>query len=95
MPLGTGWHNVELCGTVGTNTTWDLFRDGVEIVTDWVANTGTTAVGRIQIGDTAAKTFTANFDHVVLDEAPGDSATGDLTPPTAPGPPPAPARRPD
>ena len=80
-PIGTGWHNVELCGTVGSNTTWDLFRDGTEIVSDWVANTGTTPVGRIQIGDTAAKTFTINFDHVVLDEAPGDGATGDTTPP--------------
>ena len=27
--LGTGWHNVELCGTVGTDTTWNLYRDGV------------------------------------------------------------------
>ena len=85
VAIGTGWHNVELCGTVGSNTTWDLFRDGTEIVTDWVANTGTTPVGRIQIGDTAAKTFTINWDHVVFDTAPGDSATGDLTPPGAPG----------
>ncbi len=85
VPIGTGWHNVELCGTVGSNTTWNLFRDGTEIVSDWVANTGTTPVGRIQIGDTAAKTFTINWDHVVLDEAPGDGATGDTTPPSAPG----------
>ncbi len=76
VPIGTGWHNIELCGTVGSNTTWDLFRDGVEIVSDWVANTGTTPVGRIQIGDTAAKTFTVNFDHVVLDEAVGDLRDG-------------------
>ena len=85
VPIGTGWHNIELCGTVGSNTTWDLFRDGTEIISDWVANTGTTPVGRIQIGDTAANTFTINWDHVVLDEAPGDGATGDLTPPGAPG----------
>ena len=85
VPIGTGWHNVELCGTVGPNTTWDLFRDGTEIISDWVANTGTTPVGRIQIGDTAAKTFTINWDHVVLDTDPGDSATGDVIPPGAPG----------
>ena len=85
VAIGTGWHNIELCGTVGSNTTWDLFRDGTEIVNDWVANTGTTPVGRIQIGDTAAKTFTINFDHVILDEAPGDGATGETTPPGAPG----------
>ena len=83
-PIGTGWHNIELCGTVGSNTTWDLFRDGTEIVSDWVANTGTTPVGRIQIGDTAAKTFTINFDHVVLDEAAGDG--GDAATPRRPRP---------
>ena len=85
MALGTGWHNVELCGTVGTDTTWNLYRDGTQIVTNWVANTGTTPVGRIQIGDTAAKTFTVNFDHVVLDTAPGDDVTGDTTAPSVPG----------
>ena len=41
-------------------------------VGDWAANTGTTAIGRIQIGDTAAKTFTVNYDHVVMDEVVGD-----------------------
>ena len=86
VQLGTGWHNVELCGSVGSNTTWDLYRDGVRIVNAWQANTGTTPVGRIQIGDSAAKTFTANFDHVVLDQAPGDEgAPGDTTAPTVPG----------
>ena len=40
VALGTGWHNVELCGTVGTSSTWDLYRDGTVIVNDWVANSG-------------------------------------------------------
>ena len=62
---------MELCGTVGTNSTWDLYRDGVQIVTDWEADTGTTPIGRIQIGDTAAKTFTVNFDNVRMDTAVG------------------------
>ena len=67
------------------HTTWDLYRDGVLIVNDWAADTGTAAVGRIQIGDTAAKTFTVNFDHVVLDLVPGE-AGADATPgPTTPG----------
>jgi hypothetical protein len=69
--LGSGWHTVELCGTVGSATSWDLLRDGVVIVNDWVANTGTTPVGRVQIGDTAAKTFTVNFDDVRLDQVAG------------------------
>ena len=71
VQLGTGWHNVELCGTVGRATTWNLYRDGVQIVTAWAANTGSTPIGRIQIGDTAAKTFTANYDNVVVDQVVG------------------------
>jgi chitodextrinase len=69
--LGTGWHNVELCGTVGNATTWDLYRDGIKIVNAWAADTGTDPIGRIQIGDTSSKTWTANFDDVRLDQTPG------------------------
>jgi len=86
VQLGTGWHNVELCGTVGGATTWDLYRDGVKIVNAWAANTGTTPIGRVQIGDTAAGTFTVNFDHFVVDLVPGDAQQApDTTGPTTPG----------
>jgi alpha-tubulin suppressor-like RCC1 family protein len=72
VALGTGaWHTLELCGTVGASAPWDLYRDGTRIVSAWVANTGTTPVGRIEIGDASAKTFTANFDDVVVDQTPG------------------------
>ena len=70
VSLGTGWHRIEFCGTVGTAGTWSLYRDGVAIVTDWTANTGTTPVGRVEIGDTGVKTFTINFDDVAI-TAPG------------------------
>ena len=66
VALGTGWHSIELCGTVGTSGSWDLYRDGVEIVSDWAANTGTTRVGRVEIGDNGAKTLTINFDDVAV-----------------------------
>ena len=69
--LGAGWHTVELCGTVGTNTTWTLYRDGSTVAGPWTISTGTVPIGRIQIGDNAAKTWTANFDDVALDDAPG------------------------
>ncbi len=69
--LGSGWHGIELCGSVGTNTTWDLYRDGTKIVNAWQANTGTTPIGRVEIGDATAKTFTINFDDVVVDLLPG------------------------
>jgi len=83
--LGTGWHDVELCGTVGSAGTWDLYRDGVKIVDAWVADTGSEPIGRIQVGDTAAKTWTMNFDHVRVDLEPGGQAAPDTTPPTTPG----------
>lgn len=71
VALGTGWHEVELCGAVGTAGAWDLYRDGVKIVDAWIANTGPEPIGRVQIGDTAAKSWTINFDDVILDQAPG------------------------
>jgi hypothetical protein len=71
VALGSGWHNVELCGTVGSAGAWDLYRDGVRIVNGWVADTGPDPIGRVQIGDTAAKTWTVNLDDVRLDTTPG------------------------
>ncbi len=70
--LPAGWNRIELCGTgVTTSGTWSLYLNGTRIVNAWAANTGTTPVGRIQIGDTAAKTWTANFDDVIVDTAVG------------------------
>ena len=71
VSVGSGWHLIELCGTVGTATTWILYRDGVTIVSSWSANTGTVPVGRVDIGDNSAKTFTVNWDDVVVDQAAG------------------------
>jgi hypothetical protein len=72
VPLGTGWRAVELCGTVGSSGTWDLYLDGAAIVSAWPANTGTSPIGRVLLGDYQAKTWTANYDFVVLDHAPGE-----------------------
>jgi chitodextrinase len=71
MALGTGWHNLELCGTVGSAGSWDLYRDGVKILNGWTANTGTDPIGRIQLGDTGTKTWTINYDDIRLDQSPG------------------------
>ena len=71
VALGTGWHTLELCGTIGTAGTWDLYRDGVRIVNAWVANTGTGPVGRIELGNTNAGTWTVNFDDIRVDQSPG------------------------
>jgi chitodextrinase len=85
VALGSGWHNLELCGTVGSAGAWDLYYDGAKVVDGWVTDTGTEPIGRIQLGDTAAKTWTVNFDHVRVDLAPGEQAIPDTTPPTTPG----------
>ena len=80
--LGSGWHTVQACGTIGTAGKWSLYRDGVRIVTDWSANTGTTPVGRVEIGSVNARTFTANFDDVAVTDG---SASSETDPPTVPG----------
>jgi hypothetical protein len=67
VAIGSGWHLIQLCGTVGSNSAWDLYRDGVKIVSGFTADTGTTPIGRIQIGDTANKTWTINVDDVLFD----------------------------
>ena len=86
VALGSGWHNVELCGTVGSSSTWDLYRDGVKIVNAWSANSGTTrSVGSSSV-TAGPKTWTINYDHVLVDLQPGEASTGpDTTPPTTPG----------
>ena len=71
VALGSGWHTIELCGTVGVSGTWDLYRDGAKIVNAWPANTGTTPVGRVDIGNAQAVTATINFDDIVVDQTPG------------------------
>ncbi len=70
-PLPSGWNEVELCGTVGAATTWDLYLNGGKVVDSWATDTGSTGVGRIQIGDPTNKTITANWDDVVVDSAAG------------------------
>jgi hypothetical protein len=69
--LTPGWHTVELCGTVGTSSTWDLLLDGGVVLNDWTANTGTSPVARVEIGDTSARTWTINYDDVVVDSEVG------------------------
>jgi hypothetical protein len=68
VALGSSWHTIELCGTVGTTGAWSLRRDGTTILNGWVTNTGTTPIGRVEVGSSGAATFTANWDDVVVSE---------------------------
>ena len=69
MTMNT-WNRVELCGSVSPGS-WSLYLNGNRIVAGWAANTGTTPIGMVQIGDAGASTWTMNFDDVVVDRSPG------------------------
>jgi hypothetical protein len=69
--LVSGWNALELCGTVGSATGWDLYLNGTKVVDNWIADTGTLPVARVQIGDTVAKTILANWDDIVVDQIVG------------------------
>jgi hypothetical protein len=64
LPLGE-WHTVELCATVGTSGTWEASLDGTPILS-WTADSGTTAIGAVQVGDDGTTTATYNVDDVVV-----------------------------
>ncbi|MFN8233930.1 MAG: RCC1 repeat-containing protein [Actinomycetota bacterium] len=69
--VGTGWHLLELCGTVGSADPWTLYRDGAVIIDGWVANTGATGIGQLELGNPNAGTWTANVDDVRVDQTMG------------------------
>jgi arylsulfatase A-like enzyme len=67
LPLGT-WNSVELCGTTGASGTWSLYLNGSRIVGPWTANNGTAAFGGIELSGNVSKTYSMNFDDVVVDD---------------------------
>ncbi len=52
--LGSGWHALEVCGTVGAAGTWDLYRDGLRIVADGSRTPGLLRSGASSWGPNAA-----------------------------------------
>src|SRR6185436_11834717 len=69
--LVNNWNALELCGTVGSATGWNLYLNGTKVVDNWIADTGSLPVARVQIGDTVAKTVLANWDDIVVDQIVG------------------------
>ena len=59
------WHRVGLCATIGTAGSLSLRVDGVQVGT-WAANTGTSAIAVLQIGDNDPRTATANWDAALV-----------------------------
>lgn len=70
LPLDT-WTSLELCGTIGTAGAWTLYREGVPVFGPWMANTGTTPIGRITIGTPDVRTISFRLDDVRVDQVPG------------------------
>ena len=68
--MPSGWHNLELCGAAGTGKAWDLYLDGARVIS-FVTDTDPVGISRVQIGDTAARTVTANWDDVIVDQSAG------------------------
>ncbi len=66
VALPTGWSTIELCATIGSSGTLTLLLNGSQLGA-WTSDLGASQIGRIQILDDAAKTFTANVDDVVAD----------------------------
>jgi alpha-tubulin suppressor-like RCC1 family protein len=64
LPLG-GWHNLQLCTTVGTAVTISGWLDGKQVITA-TSSTGTAPITLLQLGDTTNVTMTANYDNVVV-----------------------------
>jgi len=64
--LPAGWNTLELCGTVGSAGSWDMYLNGSRIMSAWRANTGSAPIGRVQIGSSAGETLTINYDDVVV-----------------------------
>jgi hypothetical protein len=64
VPLGE-WHTVRLCGTVGPTGTWEAYYDGTRVLS-WSVDTGTAAVGQVQVGDDGKTTAVLNVDDVLV-----------------------------
>ena len=64
MSFGS-WHRLTLCVDVGPSGSLTLDLDGTRIGS-WNANTGNQPVATLQLGDTAARTATVNWDDVLV-----------------------------
>jgi hypothetical protein len=64
LTLGT-WTRLELCTRTAADGYLQLEVDGVAGPV-WSGNMGTTNAGAIEIGDTAANSWTANYDDIVV-----------------------------
>ena len=67
LPLGT-WNMVELCGATGASGTWSLYLNGSRIVGPWTVNNGTVPFGAIDVSDNVGKTYSMNFDDILVDD---------------------------
>ena len=64
LALGT-WYRLRLSASIGGAGSLRVEVDGV-VAGSWNVNTGTSPIGRVQIGDNEARTITANWDALVV-----------------------------
>ncbi|MCU1358737.1 MAG: regulator of chromosome condensation [Ilumatobacteraceae bacterium] len=61
------WNRITLCVAVGAGTTGQLqLRLNGTTLNTWAANTGTSPLAKIQVGDNDARTATVNWDDLVV-----------------------------
>ena len=88
VSLAPGWNRVELCGSniSGGGDVGPLPQRREDRERVGRRTRAPSPVGRIQIGDTANKTWTANFDDVQVDQFVGEVVVApDTAGPTTPG----------
>ena len=78
-PISTGsWHELEVHSVINGNSSLvEVWLDGARVI-GMTDNLGTTAIGRLYLGDSSGRTFDFAFDDQVV------SGTGGVTPPTTP-----------
>ena len=61
------WNRLTLCVSTGSGTSGQLqLRLNGTTLGTWAANTGTSPLARIQVGDNDARTATVNWDNLVV-----------------------------
>lgn len=70
LALGA-WNTIELCGTNGASGTWSLYLNGSRIIGPLTANNGTAPFGRVGMSENTGKTYSVNFDDIVVDDHAG------------------------
>jgi hypothetical protein len=65
LPLNA-WTSLEMCGSVGSPGTLQLYVNGASVLGPWNVDLGTAPIERVEAGSASAATFTMNLDDVIV-----------------------------